>query len=118
MNAQFTVSFEKISDEGSASYLIGLQKNDIKDIALQFFKLQYGKIDKIKFCDNKKSTVAEFVNQDRFLLNVDGRSIILSRDNAEVITSFLLDAAEEYMNYDHIDFEFTTKKIDVCFMRI
>ena len=118
MNGRFKVSFEKISDEGSASYLIGLQKNDIKDIALQFFKLQYGKIDKIKFCDNKKSTVAEFVNQDRFLLNVDGRSIILSRDNAEVITSFLLDAAEEDMNYDHIDFEFTTEKIDVCFMRI
>ena len=118
MNGRFTVSFEKISDEGSASYLIGLQKNDIKDIALQFFKLQYGKIDKIKFCDNKKSTVAEFVNQDRFLLNVDGRSIILSRDNAEVITSFLLDAVEEYMNYDHIDFEFTTEKIGVCFMRI
>ena len=62
MNAQFTVSFEKISDESLASYLIGFQKNDVKDIAIQFLKLQYKKIDKIKFCDNKKSTVAEFVN--------------------------------------------------------
>ena len=31
MNAQFTVSFEKISDESLASYLIGFQKNDVKD---------------------------------------------------------------------------------------
>ena len=48
MNAQFTVSFEKISDESLASYLIGFQKNDVKDIAIQFLKLQYKKIDKIK----------------------------------------------------------------------
>ena len=118
MNGRFTVSFEKISDEGSASYLIGLQKNDIKDIALQFFKLQYGKIDKIKFCDNKKYTVAEFVNQERFILIVDAQTVTLSQNNIELITSFLLDTTEEYINYDHIDFEFTTEKIDVCFMRI
>ena len=53
MNVQFTVAFEKISDESLASYLIGFQKNDVKDIAIQFLKLQYKKIDKIKFCDKK-----------------------------------------------------------------
>ncbi len=115
---QFTVSFERISDESATSYLIGFQKNDIKDIAIQFLKLQYRKIDKMKFCDNKKSIVVEFVNQARFLLVIDGHTIILSQTNIEVITSFLLDATEEYMNYDHIDFEFPTEKIDLCFMRI
>ena len=114
---QFTVSFEIINEESSASCLIGLQKNDIKDIAIQFLKLQYRKIGKIKFCDNKKSVVAEFVNQDRVLLIVDGQIVTLSQTNIEFITSFLLDATEEYMNYDHIDFEFPIEKIYVCFMR-
>ena len=118
MNAQFTVSFEKISDESLASYLIGFQKNDVKDIAIQFLKLQYKKIDKIKFCDTKKSTVAEFVNQDRFSLIVDGKEVTLNHTNLDVVISFLLDASEEYMDYDHIDFEFSKEKIDVCFMRI
>ena len=118
MNAQFTVSFEKISDESLASYLIGFQKNDVKDIAIQFLKLQYKKIDKIKFCDNKKSAVAEVVNQDRLLLIVDGQAVTLSQTNIELILSFLLDATEEYMDYDHIDFEFPKEKIDVCFMKI
>ena len=118
MNSQFTVSFEKISDESLASYLIGFQKNDVKDIAIQFLKLQYKKIDKIKFCDNNKSTVAEFVNQDRFSLIVDGQEVTLSHTNLDVVISFLLDASEEYMDYDHIDFEFSKEKIDVCFMRI
>ena len=115
---QFTVSFEKISEENATSHLIGIQKNDIKDIAIQFLKLQYRKIDKIKFCDNKKSVVAEFINQDQFLLIIKGQTITLSKTNIEVITSFLLDATEECMNYDHIDFEFPTENIDVCFMRI
>ena len=118
MTNQFTVSFEKICDESTTSYLIEFQKNDIKDIAIQFLKLQYRKIDKIKFCDNKKIAVAEFVNQDRFLLIVDDQTVTLNQTNIEVITSFLLDATEEYMNYDHIDFEFLKEKIDVCFMRI
>jgi len=115
---QFTVSFEKISDESVKSYLIGFQKNDIRDIAIQFLKIQYRKIDKIKFCDDKKATVAEFVNQDRLLLIVDGQTVTLNQTNIETITSFLLDAVEEYMNYDHIDFEFSKEMIDVCFMRI
>ena len=115
---QFTVSFEIINEKSSASCLIGLQKNDIKDIAIQFLKLQYRKIGKIKFCDNKKSVVAEFVNQDRFSLIVDGQEVTLSHTNLDVVISFLLDASEEYMDYDHIDFEFSKEKIDVCFMRI
>ena len=118
MTNQFTISYEKICDESAISYLIEFQKNDIKDIAIQFLKLQYRKIDKIKFCDNKKSAVAEFVNQDRFLLIIDGQTVTLSQPDIEVITSFLLDATEEYMNYNHIDFEFPTEKIDVCFTRI
>ena len=117
-NQQFMVSIERINDESTTSCLIGLQKNDVKDIAIQFLKLQYKKIDKIKFCDNKKSTVIEFVNQNRLLLIVDGQAVTLNRDNIEAITSFLLDATEEYMNYDHIDFEFPKEKIDICFMRI
>ena len=76
------------------------------------------KIGKIKFCDNKKSVVAEFVNQDRFSLIVDGQEVTLSHTNFDVVISFLLDASEEYMDYDHIDFEFSKEKIDVCFMRI
>ena len=115
---QFTVSFEIINEKSSASCLIGLQKNDIKDIAIQVLKLQYRKIGKIKFCDNKKSVVAEFVNQDRFSLIVDGQEVTLSHANLDVVISFLLDASEEYMDYDHIDFEFSKEKIDVCFMRI
>ena len=118
MTNQFTISYEKICDESGTSYLIEFQKNDIKDIAIQFLKLQYRKIDKIKFCDNKKSAVAEFVNQDRFLLIIDGQTVTLSQPDIEVITSFLLDATEEYMNYNHRDFEFPTEKIDVCFTRI
>ena len=43
MTNQFTVSFEKIWDESTTSYLIEFQKNDIKDIAIQFLKLQYRK---------------------------------------------------------------------------
>ena len=70
------------------------------------------------FCDNKESVVVEFVNQDRFLLIVDGQAVTLNQTNIEVIISFLLDATEEYMNYDHIDFEFPKQKVDVCFMRI
>ena len=118
MTNRFTVSFEKISGESAISYLIELQKKDIKDIAIQFLKLQYRKIDKIKFCDNKKAVVAEFTNQGRFLFIVGTQTVTLSQSNIEVITSFLLDATEEYMNYDHIDLEFPTEKIDVCFMRI
>ena len=118
MTNRFTVSFDRTNDGSTASCLIGLQKNDIKDITIQFLKLQYRKIDKLKFCDNKESVVVEFVNQDRFLLIVDGQAVTLNQTNIEVITSFLLDATEEYMNYDHIDFEFPKQKVDVCFMRI
>ena len=118
MTNRFTVSFDRINDGSTTSCLIGLQKNDIKDITIQFLKLQCRKIDKIKFCDNKESVVVEFVNQDRFLLIVDGQAVTLNQTNIEVIISFLLDATEEYMNYDHIDFEFLKEKIDVCFMRI
>ena len=106
MNAQFTVSFEKISDESLASYLIGFQKNDVKDIAIQFLKLQYKKIDKIKFCDNKKSTVAEFVNQDRFSLIVDGREVILSHTNLDVVISFLLDACDNAFSFEEMEIIF------------
>ena len=44
------------------------------------------------------------------------KELSLTENNVELILSFLLDATEEYMVYDHIDLEFSVenKTTDVC----
>ncbi len=120
MNNSFIVSYEKLSDEHITSYLIGFHRNDIKDILIQFLKLSNKKIEKIKFFDEKKSAIAELINKNEFILILDDNKIPLSQNDVEVLTAFLLDATEEYIEYDHIDFEIQTDTdvVDVCFMRI
>ena len=120
MNNQFSGSYEKINFDNLTSYLIGFNREDIKDIVIQFLKLQNKKIEKIKFCNNSKSIVAELVNNEQFILILDEQKITLSQNDLDVILSFLLDATDEYMSYDHIDLDFKTENrtIDVCFKRI
>lgn len=113
-NNVFTVSFETFSDEQAVSYLIEFRKTDAKDLVVQFLKLQYGKIPKIKFCDRKGNAVSEWTCQDGLSWRIAHRTVALSQTAAEQITSFLLDATDEYMNYDHIDVTLPTDKIDVC----
>ena len=118
MNNQFSISFEKINDKNTSSYIIGFNKNEIKYIAIQFMKLQYRKIQNIKFCNKQGAVVVKFINKDNFSLVIEDHTISLSQINIELITSFLLDSTDEYMNYDHIDIEFSAEQIDVCFMLI
>ena len=118
MNYQLIISFKKIKDETSASYIIGFHKHNVKDIAIQFIKLQYKKLECVKFCDEKGDIIAKVVNKDSISLIVENHTIPLSKNNVELITSFLLDSTDEYLNYDHIDIEFSEKQIDVCFVII
>ena len=118
MNNQFSISFEKINDKNTSSYIIGFHKNEIKDIAIQFIKLQYKKIENIRFSDKQGTVAVKFINKDNFSLVIENHTISLSQTNIELITSFLLDSTDEYMNYDHIDIEFSAEQIDVCFMLI
>ena len=120
MYNSFVASVEKLNDEHMESYMIGFHNNDIKDITIQLLKLIYKKIDKIKFLDEKKSTTIELANKKQFVLLLDNNQIPLSQNDIDVLTSFLLDATEEHMAYDHIDLEFQIEntEIDVCFMRI
>ena len=118
MNNQFSISFEKINDKNTSSYIIGFNKNEIKDIAIQFMKVQYRKIQNIKFCNKQGAVVVKFINKDNFSLVIEDHTISLSQTNIGLITSFLLDSTNEYMNYDHIDIEFSAEQIDVCFMLI
>ena len=118
MNYQFIISFEKIKDETSASYIIGFHKHNVKDIAIQFMKLQYKKLECIKFCDEKGDIIAKFINKDSLSLIIENHTTPLSKNNFELIMSFLLDSTDKYLNYDHIDIEFSEKQIDVCFMII
>ena len=120
MYNSFVASVEKLNGEHMESYMIGFHNNDIKDITIQLLKLIYKKIDKIKFLDEKKSTTIELANKKQFVLLLDNNQIPLSQNDIDVLTSFLLDATEEYMAYDHIDLEFQIEntEIDICFMRI
>ena len=63
--------------------------------------------------------IAELVNKNQLILVLNHNQIPLSQNDVEVLTSFFLDATDEYMEYDHIDFEFQTKtaEVNVCFMR-
>jgi hypothetical protein len=115
MNNHFIISFEKIKDENLVSYILGFHKHEIKDIAIQFMKLQYKKLESIKFCDEKGAMVAKFINKAGFSLVIENDMLALSKTHIELITSFLLDSTDEYLNYDHIDIEFSEKQIDTCF---
>ena len=119
MNNSFVVSFERLNDGHMESYFIGLQGKDVKDLTIQFLKLIYKKIHKILFLNEKKTVIAELVNKNQLILVLNHTQIPLSQNDAEVLTSFFLDATDEYMEYDHIDFEFQTKtdEVNVCFMR-
>lgn len=120
MNNSFVVSFEKLNDEHTESYFIGFQGNDAKDLTIQFLKLIDKKINKIQFFNEKKSVIAELVNKNQLILVLNHNQIPLSQNDVEVLISFFLDATDEYMEYDHIDFEFQTKtaEVNVCFMRM
>ena len=119
MNNSFVVSFERLNDGHMESYFIGLQGKDVKDLTIQFLKLIYKKIHKIPFLDEKKTVIAELVNKNQLILVLNHNQIPLSQNDVEVLTSFFLEATDEYMEYDHIDFEFQTKtaEVNVCFMR-
>ena len=71
-------------------------------------------------CFPNKSTTVELVNKNQFVLILNNNQIPLSQNDIDVLTSFLLDATDEYMAYDHIDLEFQIEntEIDVCFMRL
>ena len=85
MNNQFSISFEKINDKNTSSYIIGFHKNEIKDIAIQFIKLQYKKIENIKFNDKQGAVVAKFVNKDNFSLVIENHTISLSKSTVSTL---------------------------------
>ena len=78
-------------------------------------KLMYGKIKKIALYNGNRIS-AELIKRNNIVLSFDEKEITLTENNVELILSFLLDATEEYMAYDHIDLEFfvENKSIDIC----
>ena len=74
-----------------------------------------GKIKKIALYNGNRIS-AELIRRDNIVLSVDEKELSLTENNVELILSFLLDATEEYMAYDHIDLEFSVenKTTDVC----
>ena len=118
MTNHFTVSLEKFRGEDSVGYLIGIPQKDMKDLAVQFLKLQYGKLETIKLFDRSGADAFALIHRDRIAFPADGCTVSLGQTNVEFITSFLLDATDEYMNYDPIDLEFPTEKLDVSLVRI
>ena len=115
MKNQFSIQYESIIIDDSQSYIISLCPSDIKEIAISLMKLMYGKIKKIAFYNGSRIS-AELIKRDNIVLSVDEKEITLTENNVELILSFLLDATEEYMTYDHIDLEFSleNKSIDIC----
>ena len=81
----FVVSFEKLNDEHTESYFIGVQGNDAQDLTIQFLKLIDKKINKIQFFNEKKSAIVELLNKNQFLLILNHNQIPLSRTEMEVL---------------------------------
>lgn len=115
MNNQFSIQYESLVFDDYHSHIIGFSKPDIKDIAISLMKLVYGKIKKIALYNGNRIS-AELIKRDNIVLSFDEKEITLTENNVELILSFLLDATEEYMAYDHIDLEFSVenKSIDIC----
>ena len=115
MKNQFSIQYEFHTFDDSHSYIFSLCKTDTKDIAISLMKLMYGKIKKIALYNGNRIS-AELIRRDNIVLSVDEKELSLTENNVELILSFLLDATEEYMAYDHIDLEFSVenKTTDVC----
>ena len=115
MKNQFSIQYESLTFDDSHSYIFSLCKTDTKDIAISLMKLMYGKIKKITLYNGNRIS-AELIRRDNIVLSVDEKELSLTENNVELILSFLLDATEEYMAYDHIDLEFSVenKSIDIC----
>jgi len=115
MKNQFSIQYESLTFDDSHSYIFSLCKTDTKDIAISLMKLMYGKIKKIALYNGNRIS-AELIKRNNIVLSVNEKEISLTENNVELILSFLLDATEEYMAYDHIDLEFfvENKSIDIC----
>lgn len=115
MKNQFSIQYEFLTFDDSQSYIISLCASDIKEIAISLMKLIYGKIKKIALYNGNRIS-AELIKRNNIVLSFDEKEITLTENNVELILSFLLDATEEYMAYDHIDLEFSVenKSIDIC----
>ena len=115
MKNQFSIQYESLTFDDSHSYIFSLCKTDTKDIAISLIKLMYGKIKKIALYNGNRIS-AELIKRNNIVLSFDEKEITLTENNVELILSFLLDATEEYMAYDHIDLEFSVenKSIDIC----
>ena len=111
----FSVQYEKLEFNRSRAYILGFSEDDIKDIIIELIKLEYDKGKKLVFIDDK-NTVAEIIKKKHTFLSLDGAKIALTENDLSLIMSFLLDATEEYMSYDHIDLELSSEDqaVEVC----
>ncbi len=115
MKNKLLIQYEKLEFDTGYAYILGLSKDHIKAIALELMKLEYNKIKTLVFSDGK-STVAEIVKKEKAVLSIDGSQLTLTDNDLSLIMSFLLDATEEYLSYDHIDLELSegNKTFDIC----
>lgn len=55
------------------------------------------------------------MNKNNLSLVIENHTVALTPTNVELITSFLLDSTDEYLNYDHVDVAFSAERMDACF---
>lgn len=87
-------------------------KEDVPQIVVQCLKLKTNKLKKTLLKDVKNDMEVIITYSDnKYCMTIGASDLFLHSENLDLVTSFLLDCTEEYVRYNHIDFEISTGKV-------